>query len=183
MGLPARTCGQSGQGNWTLALLLRTALVLCFIPACLSEPVSLPFLTCAPSTVTEPNPLKRINVTSVYGQIYHPNDPNTRELKLTAFGDVGNTLEGYSNTTGYLGESKSGVTAAQPSTHPRAFHSIYLAEGPICYFLKHGMCQDRSGSSALAKNSTLTLFYLYSDSFHDYKLLDLLCLWRYFCIM
>lgn len=118
MGSAARTCGQSGRGNWTLALLLRLALVLCFIPACISEPVSLPFLTCAPSTVTEPDPLKRINVTAVYGQIYHANDPTTRQLKLTAFGEIGDTLDGYSNTTGYLGESKSGITAAQPSFYP-----------------------------------------------------------------
>jgi hypothetical protein len=126
MGSPARTCGQLGRGNWTLALLLRSALLLCLIPACKSEPISLPFSTCAPSTVTEPNPLKRINVTAVYGQIYHANDPSTRQLKLTAFGEIGDTLDGYSNTTGYLGESKSGCTAARPSSYHRAF---YIASG------------------------------------------------------
>lgn len=70
--------------------------------------VSLPFTSCAPSTVTEPNALKRVNVTSVYGQIYLDDaNPPSRSLKLTTIAQIGDTLDGYSNQTGYLGESIS----------------------------------------------------------------------------
>jgi hypothetical protein len=70
-----------------------------------AEAVSLPFSSCAPSTVTEPNPSKRVNVTNVYGQIFlSKEDPPTRSLKLTALAEIGDTLEGYSNQTGYLGQ-------------------------------------------------------------------------------
>lgn len=99
-------CRQTRRRNFgSLTSLLRSALVLCLIPLSSSKPVPLPFSTCAPSTVTESNPLKRVNVTSVYGQVYHADDPQTRQLKITAFGEIGDTLDGYSNTTGYLGRS------------------------------------------------------------------------------
>jgi hypothetical protein len=68
-------------------------------------PVPLPFSFCAPSTVTEPNPSKRVNVTDVYGEIVLSNDdPPTTSLKITALAEIGDTLEGYSNQTGYLGQ-------------------------------------------------------------------------------
>ncbi|KAG8755453.1 hypothetical protein FRC14_004035 [Serendipita sp. 396] len=76
--------------------------VLGLLTQSVAQPVSVPFSFCAPSTVTEPNPLKRVNVTGVYGQLYHPNGPDTTSLKLTAFGEIGEVLEGYSNQTGYL---------------------------------------------------------------------------------
>ncbi|PVF96351.1 hypothetical protein CPB86DRAFT_762385 [Serendipita vermifera] len=67
-----------------------------------AQPVSLPFSSCSPSAVTEPDPSKRVNITGVYGQLHHRDDPASRALKLVAFGEVGDTLEGYSNQTGYL---------------------------------------------------------------------------------
>ncbi|KAG8823429.1 hypothetical protein FRC17_009336 [Serendipita sp. 399] len=76
--------------------------VLALLTLSSAQPVAVPYSYCAPSTVTEPNPLKRVNVTGVYGQLYHPNDPSTRALKLAAFGEIGDILEGYSNQTGYL---------------------------------------------------------------------------------
>jgi hypothetical protein len=42
-------------------------------------------------------------VTAVYGQLHHADQPDMA-LRLTIIGAVGDTLEGYSNTTGYLGK-------------------------------------------------------------------------------
>lgn len=90
----------AGQRLYTLPFLLPCFLLL--IASAGAQPVSLPFSFCAPSTFHEPNPLKRVNVTAVYGQLYHPDDPTTRALKLTAIGEIGDTLEGYLNSTGFL---------------------------------------------------------------------------------
>jgi hypothetical protein len=175
MGSPAGTLGQLKRGNWTLALLPRLALVFCFISTCLSEPVSLPFSICAPSTVTESNPLKRINVTAVYGQIYHANASST-QLKITAFGDIGDTLVGFSNTTDYLGESLLyPVVRRLDVFYHRDFH---IASGRAHMILSETWKVFWLLETALATQPLpkfmLTLFDFCSDTFCDNKLLDIL---------
>ena len=111
----------AGQRSYSLSFLLLGFLLL--VASAAAQPVSLPFSFCAPSSLNEPDPLKHVNVTAIWGQLYHPDDRATRALKLTAVGEIGGTLEGYSNTTGLLGERRSLVVVrlhGSSSSQPRA---------------------------------------------------------------
>ena len=68
-----------------------------------AQPTTVLFDNCPPTSATEGNPNKRLNITTVYAQIAHWNASSDPTLKMTLLGETGDVLEGYSNTTGYLG--------------------------------------------------------------------------------
>jgi len=70
-----------------------------------AQPTTVLFDNCPPTSATEGNPNKRLNITTVYAQIAQGNASSDHILRMTLFGETGAVLENYSNTTGYLGTS------------------------------------------------------------------------------
>lgn len=75
------------------------------VPIVSAQPTSVLFDNCPPTSATEGDPNKRLNITTVHAQIAHGNASDLPTLKMTLFGETGAVLQGYSNTTGYLGTS------------------------------------------------------------------------------
>lgn len=70
-----------------------------------AQPTSVLFDNCPPTSATEGDPNKRLNITTIHAQIAQGNPSGHPTLKVTLFGETGAVLAGYSNTTGYLGTS------------------------------------------------------------------------------
>jgi hypothetical protein len=70
-----------------------------------AQPTTVPFDNCPATSATEEDPIKRLNITTIHAQIAQGNATGKPTLKLMLLGETGKALEGYSNTTGYLGTS------------------------------------------------------------------------------
>jgi hypothetical protein len=140
-----------------------------------AQPTTVLFDNCPPTSATEGNPGKRLNITTIYAQIAHWNASSDPTLKMTLLGETGDGLEGYSNTTGYLGTSIPASRLTEPLRLSISVPSFYSLS-PI---LRLGNSLGHSPSAAKhisrVDRRTLLLTSFNSHPLHQYYVSQLQC--------